>query len=121
MDDDRERELQLAAGASQRIHLRRGSVILVTRGRVVLRPPMNWLAESVVSAEVGLDAEATYVASGAGSVDLMATRAAGLVVIRGREQRGFKWSWLWQLVRRACRHRMAWSVRAAKREPCRHG
>jgi hypothetical protein len=121
MDDDRERELQLAAGASQRIHLRRGSVILVTRGRVVLRPPMGWLAESVVGAEVGLDAEETYVVSSAGSVDLMATRAAGVVVIRGPEHRKFKWLWLWQLLRRACRHRMALRIRAAKREPCRHG
>jgi hypothetical protein len=108
MDDDRVQEIQLPAGAGHCIRVRRGTVILVRRGRVVLRPPMAWLAERVVTAEIRLDAEENYVASSAGNVELIATRAADVLVV-SRAARGH-FIGLCRFVRRAWRQRIVWKI-----------
>ena len=100
MGDDRTQEIRLAAGASQRVQLLRGGAILVRRGRVLLRPPMEWLAESIVAAEVQLGDEDIYVAVGAGGVELMAIGSAEVAVIPDLTPRyGPRRRW-WSFLRR---------------------
>jgi hypothetical protein len=98
MGDFRAREIHLATGVCQRISLKRGAVILVRRGRVVVRPRMEWLAECVVTTEIHLDAEETYLADSAGDLDLMATTSADVAVIPSPPFRCLRWSWWRQLI-----------------------
>lgn len=87
MDDDRVREIQLAAGASESVRLARDSVILVRRGRVVLRPPMEWLAENVIRPEVRLEQDETYTAVAGGWADLIAQGSAEVMLVSGLSNR----------------------------------
>jgi hypothetical protein len=119
MDDDRVQEIRLPMGASQRISLKRGTVILVRCGRVVIRQPTTWLAERIVTTETQLGAEERFVATSVGSVELAATHSADVVVISGAARGWFEW--LWQLVYRLWRYQWARSAGEANREPYRHG
>jgi hypothetical protein len=78
------RVIRLAQGSMHHVPVTRGSIILVRYGRVILRPPPEWLAENVVRPELRLDAEETYVAVAAGWTDLMALGSAEVMLISGR-------------------------------------
>jgi hypothetical protein len=76
--------IRLAQGGMHHVPVTRGSIILVRYGRVILRPPPEWLAGNVVRPELRLDAEETYVAVAAGWTDLMAPGSAEVMLIAGQ-------------------------------------
>jgi len=76
--------IRLAQGSGHQVCVTRGSIILVRYGRVILRPPPEWLAENVVRPELRLDAEETYVAVAAGWADLMALGSSEVMLVSGR-------------------------------------
>lgn len=71
MADRRLLKLVLGKGESQRVLVDAGTTVLVVSGRLVLRGPLLWLAETVIAPEQGLCPEQSLVIGDGGWVDLL--------------------------------------------------
>lgn len=75
--------LRLARGTRQAVAVTAGTIILVRRGRITLREPLAWLAESCLRAEHHLTAEATYTVTTRGWAEIVALDSAEVALIAG--------------------------------------
>jgi hypothetical protein len=82
--DDKTMRVVMAAGARQWVRLEAGAILLVRKGRVVLTPPMEWLAECVTRPAHDLAAEASYRAAVTGWAELRAPGAAEVLIVPAR-------------------------------------
>jgi hypothetical protein len=81
MVDQRLMKLVLGKGESQKVLVDARTTVLVVSGQVMLRGPQVWLAESVITQEHTLCAEATLVIEDGGWVDLLARDRAELMLL----------------------------------------
>lgn len=71
----------LADRETRQILVDAGSTLLVADGRLHLRPPVVWLAETMRRPDQRLDAEQTWVAESAGWIDLRADGGAQVLIV----------------------------------------
>jgi hypothetical protein len=94
MQDRQLTTLTLARGETRRVLLEAGTLVLVVSGSLVLRGPLQWLAETILAPEQRLGPEQALVLATGGWVDLQAGDGAQLVLLpRARQQ-------LWRQVAR---------------------
>ena len=81
MEDRPVMNLALSSGETRQILLEAGSAVLVMGGQLVVRCPMQWIAENILAPEVFLAAEQAWVAESGGWVTLQACGSTQFVVI----------------------------------------
>lgn len=81
MDDRRTISLALGAGECRQLLVEAGSSVLVVSGKVLLRSPAAWLAETVQLPERLLESEQVALVENTGWIDLLAREAGQLVLI----------------------------------------
>lgn len=83
MEAERAMGLKLGAGETLRVYLAAGSALLVTAGRVDVRGPGVWLAETLLVQERTLLAEQYWLADAAGWIELSAPQGARVMALTG--------------------------------------
>jgi len=81
MDFRQTTNLVLSQGETRQIVAESGTVVLVAAGRLAVRSPAVWLADTVVSRDIVLEAEQTWVLDSGGWIDLRALGATRVVII----------------------------------------
>ena len=81
MKDRQMMRLALGKGEARRVLVEAGTTVLVLEGRVSVRGPLQWLAETPVALEQRLGSEQALTLEGGGWIDLMASEAAELLVL----------------------------------------
>lgn len=82
--------IHLARGAHHLVPVRPGTLILVRRGSVRLRPPPEWPAYTFADEMWRLDPEETYAATANGHAELIAIDNAQVVLIEKARARLFE-------------------------------
>lgn len=98
--------LTLARGETRRVLMEAGTMVLVISGSLVLRGPLEWLAETIVAAEQRLGPEQAQELAVGGWVDLLAGDDAQVVLLPRARQK------LWEQLAR-CLERVLGSRRCA--------
>jgi hypothetical protein len=86
--------LTLARGETRRVLVEAGTVVLVISGSLVLRGPLQWLAETIVAPEQRLGPEQGLALASGGWVDLLAGDGVQVVLLPRARQK------LWRQVAR---------------------
>lgn len=87
MQDRQLTMLTLARGETRRVLLEAGTLVLVVSGSLVLRGPLQWLAETILAAEQRLGPEQALEMATGGWVDLLAGDGAQLVLLPRARQK----------------------------------
>lgn len=95
MQDRQLTMLTLARGETRRVLLEAGTLVLVVSGSLVLRGPLQWLAETIVAPEQRLAPEQGLELASGGWVDLLAGDGAQVVLLPRPRQK------LWRQATRA--------------------
>jgi hypothetical protein len=82
--------LTLARGETRRVLMETGTMVLVISGRLVLRGPLEWLAETILAPEQRLGPEQVLELAGGGWVDLLASDGAQVVLLPRARQKLWK-------------------------------
>ncbi len=81
MEDRQMMRLALGKGEVRRVLVEAGTTVLVLEGRVSVRGPLQWLAETPVAPEQRLGSEQALTLENGGWIDLTAAEAAELLVL----------------------------------------
>lgn len=94
MQDRQLTMLTLARGETRRVLVEAGTTVLVVSGCLVLRGPLQWLAETIQAPEQHLGPEQALELASGGWVDLLAGKGAQVVLLPRARQK------LWRQVAR---------------------
>jgi hypothetical protein len=81
MDRRTAQTIELARGTRQLVSVTQGSLVLVRRGAVLVRPPPEWPADTFTHVGWRLDAEETFAATASGYAELVAIDSAEVLLI----------------------------------------
>ena len=73
--------IELARGTRQLVSVTQGTLVLVRRGTVLVRPPPEWPADTFTHVGWRLDAEEAFAATASGYAELVAIDSAEILLI----------------------------------------